>query len=108
MWRRAHRGRWMPRLILTAFIIVACYSFAAPASAAKMNCKSFSGTATGPFKSWVVDDAQKTLNAVIDKWHAAHPRSGISSQTADKPKPNPYWRDSISPDLFLPRRSDQF
>ena len=92
----------MPKLILTAFIIIACCSFPAPAGAAKMRCKSFSGTATGPFKSWAVDDAQQTLKAVIDKWHVAHPISGISNQIADKPNPNPYWRDSISPDLFLP------
>jgi hypothetical protein len=68
---------------------------AAPASATKPGCKIFSGTVTAPFKTWAVDDLRDTLRDAIDKWEAGRGMTGQVSQTAEKPTPNPYWREML-------------
>jgi hypothetical protein len=88
--------------LFNAIAILACCPFAAPAAAATSSCKSFSGTATAPFKTWAVDDSRDALKGAIDKWKAGRGLTGPVSQIAEKPSPRPYWRTSISPDLFLP------
>ena len=91
----------MSRSLSNGMVIVVCFGLAVPAAAAKSSCKPFSGTATAPFKTWAVDDSRDTLKEAIDKWKAGRAIAGPVSQTAEKPSPRPYWRSSISPDLFL-------
>jgi hypothetical protein len=69
-------------------------------AAAKLNCKSFSGKADGLDKTWAVENARDTLKDAIGKWTAG--AKGAATQSAAKPPIHPYWRESISPDLFLP------
>jgi len=91
----------MRRSLFNVMLFATCCGLATPTAVAKSSCKSFAGTATAPFKTWAVDDSRDTLKEAIDKWKANHEMAG-TVQTAEKPAPHPYWRSSISPDLFLP------
>jgi hypothetical protein len=91
----------MWRNVANVMLIGACCGLVVPAAAAKSSCKTFAGTATAPFKTWAVDDSRDTLKEAIDKWKAARRLVGPVSQTAEKPSPRPYWRSSITADLFL-------
>jgi len=74
-------------------------SFVSPAAAS--SCKSFSGMATGLTKSWAVWNAQGALNVVIGKYKEAKKLPYRTSREAEKPPIHPFWRESVSEDLFL-------
>jgi hypothetical protein len=70
-------------------------------AAAQQRCLFFSGTADSLRKSRAVEDSLQALREAIDKWKAENGVTALVTETAEKPNPHPYWRSSVSPDLFL-------
>jgi hypothetical protein len=68
----------------------------APASAA---CYGFSGTADGFDQPTAVSRAQAAVRDAITQYKAQK-RLGAISVTAMRASPQPYWRDTVSADLF--------
>jgi len=68
----------------------------APANA---GCLGFSGTADGFDKVTAVTRAQSAVATAIADYKAQK-RLGAVSVTAMRAKPQPYWRASVSADLF--------
>ncbi len=68
----------------------------APANAA---CLGFSGTADGFDKQTAVTRAQEAVVSAISEYRKSK-RLGPGSVTPMRAKPQPYWRDSVSADLF--------
>jgi hypothetical protein len=62
----------------------------------------FSGTADALVKSNAVEGSLESLREAIDKYKAENGVTGPTNETAEKPRPHPYWRSEISPHLFLP------
>ena len=73
-----------------------CLAQGAPANA---GCLGFSGTADGFDKVTAVTRAQSAVATAIADYKAQK-RLGAVSVTAMRAKPQPYWRDSVSADLF--------
>ena len=73
-----------------------CLAQGAPANA---GCLGFSGTADGFDKVTAVTRAQAAVATAIADYKAQK-RLGAVSVTAMRAKPQPYWRDSVSADLF--------
>jgi hypothetical protein len=92
----------MRRSLLLALVALICWVMPLPVSAQFSRCMYFSGTADALIKSNAVDESLKSLREAIDKWKAETGVTGPVSETAEKPKPVPYWRSEVRPDLFLP------
>lgn len=71
-------------------------------AAAQQRCVFFSGTADSLRKAQAVEDSLGSLKEAIDKWKAENGVTAPVTQVAQKPNPHPYWRKTISSDLFLP------
>ena len=85
-------------LCVSACVLLAglCVAAAAPASA---GCSKFVGTADGWDKSDALSGSQAALAGAISDFKAQKKVSlSISPMRA---KPQPYWRDSVSADLFV-------
>ncbi len=73
-----------------------CTIQAAPANAA---CYGFSGTADGVNKATAVSRAQAAVaQAIVD--YKKQKRLGAVSVSPLRAKPQPYWRNSVSADLY--------
>jgi hypothetical protein len=70
-------------------------------AAAQQRCLFFSGTADSLRKAKAVEDSLASLRGAIDKWKAENGVTTPVTETAEKPNPHPYWRSTVSPDLFL-------
>jgi hypothetical protein len=92
----------MRRSLLLALVALICRVMPLPVSAQFSRCMYFSGTADALIKSNAVDESQKSLRKAIDKWKAETGVTGPVSETAEKPRPVPYWRSEVDPSLFLP------
>jgi len=92
----------MRRSLLLAMVALACSGMSFPASAAFTKCMYFSGTSDGIAKSAAIDGSLASLREAIDKWKVENGVTGPASETAQKPRPHPYWRSEVSPHLFLP------
>jgi hypothetical protein len=79
-------------------LVAACLSLGsgAPANAA---CLGFSGTADGFDKQTAVTRAQEAVVSAIAEYRKQK-RLGPGSITPMRAKPQPYWRDSVSANLF--------
>jgi hypothetical protein len=73
-----------------------CGAQVAPANA---GCFGFSGTADGFDRETAVSRAQAAVADAITQYKSAK-RIGAVTVTAMRAKPQPYWRDSVSADLF--------
>jgi len=80
----------------------ACCLLPGPTEAQTAKCFFFSGTADALVKGNAVEGSLKSLNDAIDKWKVENGVTGPAVQTAQRPKPHPYWRSSVDPNLFLP------
>ena len=74
-----------------------CLAQSAPA---KAGCLGFSGTADGFDKETAVSRAQAAVADAISQYKASK-RLGSVTVTAMRAKPQPYWRDSVSDELFF-------
>jgi len=85
------------RVLGLALIAAAlCTIQAVPANAV---CLGFSGTADGFDKVTAVTRAQAAVaEAIVD--YRKQKRLGRASVSARRAKPQPYWRDGVSADLF--------
>jgi hypothetical protein len=73
-----------------------CVAAAAPASA---GCSRFAGTADGWNKADALQGAQSALAGSIAEFKAKN-RYNVSVAPM-KAKPQPYWRESVSSELYL-------
>jgi hypothetical protein len=73
-----------------------CLAFSAPAQA---GCIGVSGTADGFDKETAVSRAQEALDDEINQYKAANHLSAINV-SAMRMSPQPYWRSSVSDDMF--------
>ena len=96
------QGIRMLRSLLLAMVAFACLGMSLPVSAAFTRCMFFSGTADALGKSNAVEGSLESLREAIDKYKAENGVTGPTSETAEKPRPHPYWRSEISEHLFLP------
>ena len=86
------------RVLALAFIAAGlCLAQGAPAHA---TCTGFSGTADGFDKETGVSRAQLALSDAITEFKAQK-KLGAVTVTAMRAKPQPYWRDSVSANLFF-------
>lgn len=84
-------------------LLMAIAWFGLPGSAgAASRCLVINGTADALVKRNAVQGSLDSLQEAIDKWKAENGVTGPIVQTADRPSPHPFWRSSVSPDLFLP------
>jgi hypothetical protein len=87
------------RFYIAAFLVASLAAALPTASHAK--CQVFNGTADGWNKEEGAGAAIGALNAAIEQWKAANAAGGQVKVTPEKPEPHPYWRSTVSPDLFL-------
>jgi hypothetical protein len=73
-----------------------CLAFSAPAQA---GCVGASGTADGFDQETAVSRAQEALDDYIKQYKAANHLSAINV-SAMRVSPQPYWRSSVSDDMF--------
>jgi hypothetical protein len=73
-----------------------CLAQSAPANA---GCLGFSGTADGFDRETGISRAQLALAEAISQYKSSK-KLGSVTITPMKAKPQPYWRDSVSADLF--------
>ncbi len=83
-------------LALASMAAGLCLAQGAPASA---GCIGLSGTADGFDKETAVSRAQLALSDYIKEYKAAK-RLGAVTVSAMRAQPQPYWRDSVSENMF--------
>ncbi len=88
------------RSFAVAAIALAPLIIALPA-ASSPKCQVFNGTADGWNKDVGANAAVGAVYAAIEKWKADNAVAGAITVTPEKPEPHPYWRSTVSPDLFL-------
>jgi hypothetical protein len=86
----------------TKLVVVTLLSWGllAETAAAAPKCIVFAGTADAFRRQRAIDDSRTVLEQTIAKWRLDNQISGPMSVTAERPDPRPYWRGSISEDLF--------
>ena len=67
---------------------------------ARAGCTGFSGTADGFDKETAVSRAQASLAEAVVEFKAQK-KLGAVTVSAMRAKPQPYWRDSVSKELFF-------
>jgi hypothetical protein len=88
---------WYSRLFGLALIAAGlCAVHGAPANA---GCVGFSGTADGFDQETGITRAQAALAEAITDYKTQKKISSVTV-TAMRAKPQPYWRDQVTPDLF--------
>jgi hypothetical protein len=88
-------------LRVIAVVVLAAGSalaLAAPASAG--GCSKFIGTADGWDKADAVSGAQAALASAITEFKAKN-KGGVLSVSGMRATPQPYWRSSVSADLYV-------
>jgi hypothetical protein len=81
---------------LALIVAGVCLAQSAPANAA---CLGFSGTADGFDQETAVSRAQAAVADAIIQYKASK-KLGSATVTPMRAKPQPYWRDAVSADLF--------
>jgi hypothetical protein len=81
---------------------VVCWSTACTIAAAQTQCVSFSDTIDGINKGRAVEKSLKSLEDQINKWKADKGVTGPVTVTAERPKPQPFWRSSVPSHALLP------
>jgi hypothetical protein len=71
----------------------------APTGPASAGCLGFSGTADGFDKITAVTRAQEAVASAIAEYRKQK-RLGAGSVSPMRAKPQPYWRDAVSAELF--------
>lgn len=87
-------------LCVTAFALVVvglCVAAAAPTSAG--GCSKFTGTADGWDKPDALSGSQAALAGAISDFKAKN--KGAITVSAMRATPQPYWRDSVSAELYV-------
>jgi hypothetical protein len=88
---------------LGPLLLLMAIAWCLPGSAGAVSrCLVINGTADALIKRNAVQGSLDSLQEAIDKWKAENGVTGPIVQTADRPNPHPFWRSSVSPDLFLP------
>src|SRR6476469_5972505 len=64
-------------------------------------CSILNETADGWSKEEASSAARAALHETIATWKAKNAITGTVRETPEKPEPHPYWRSTVSPDLFL-------
>ncbi|MEM7191700.1 MAG: hypothetical protein AAF405_02325 [Pseudomonadota bacterium] len=82
-----------------AFAIVAAGFCLAQSGTAQAGCVGLSGTADGVDKKTAVARSQNALKEAIAEYKATK-RLGRVSVSAMRAKPQPYWRQSVSSNLY--------
>jgi len=84
---------------LASAVALAVALIAAPPPASAGGCSKFVGTADGWDKPDAVNGAQTALSGAISEFKAKN--KAAISVSAMRAKPQPYWRDTVSSNLFL-------
>lgn len=71
-----------------------------PIAPADAGCSLFSGTADAVAKPEAVARAQDAVKEAVGQWKASKNVRNASMSPA-RAKPQPYWRDSVSADLYV-------
>jgi hypothetical protein len=71
----------------------------AQGTTAQAGCVGLNGTADGVNKATAVARSQNALATAIQEYKAAKRISSVSV-SAMRPNPQPYWRTTVSPDLY--------
>lgn len=71
----------------------------AQGATAQAGCVRVSSTADGNTRAYAVNRAQRSLVAEIQKFKAQKGIRNVSISPS-RAQPQPYWRDSVSPDLY--------
>lgn len=66
---------------------------------AQAGCVGLNGTADGVNKSTAVSRSQNALAEAVQEFKASKGIQSVSI-TPMRPRPQPYWRDSVSPGLY--------
>ena len=87
-------GRCAQAVLLT-LIAIAFWATPYTIAVSQTQCVSIDGTADGVDKSHAVERSLKSLREAIDKWKTENGMTGPVSETAEKPTPHPYWRNTV-------------
>jgi hypothetical protein len=79
-------------------VLLAAAGLCVAAMPAEAACTKIVGTADGWDKSDALTGAQAALAGAVKDLKA---KRAVVSVSASKPRPQPYWRSSVSSDLFL-------
>ena len=71
----------------------------AQGATAQAGCVGLNGTADGVNKATAVARSQNALASAIQDYKASKRISAVSV-SAMRPRPQPYWRDTVSPELY--------
>lgn len=82
-------------------LALAGLSLACPSQAQTFSaCVKISGTDDGVLQETAVAGAREALENTIAEWRRQNPHVN-PVRTPERPEPNPYWRSSVSPDLYF-------
>lgn len=84
---------------LCALGLVAAGLYLVQGAEAYAGCVGLSGTADGVSKATAVSRSQNAVNEAINEYKAAK-RLGAIRVSPMRAKPQPYWRDSVSDNLY--------
>lgn len=84
---------------LCALGLVAAGLYLVQGAEAYAGCVGLSGTADGVNKATAVSRSQNAVNEAINEYKAAK-RLRATTVSPMRAKPQPYWRDSVSDNLF--------
>lgn len=82
-----------------AWAMIAAGFCLAQSATAQAGCVGLNGTADGVNKSTAIERSQNALAAAIQEFKASK-RIHSVNVTPMRPNPQPYWRDSVSPNLY--------
>ena len=82
-----------------ALALIAAGFCLAQGATAQAGCVGLNGTADGMNKSTAVARSQNALATAIQEYKASNRISSVSISPM-RPRPQPYWRKTVSPDLY--------
>ncbi|MCJ7597533.1 MAG: hypothetical protein MUO41_02680 [Methyloceanibacter sp.] len=86
-------------LRISIVVLIAAVIGMAPFSPASAGCTGFSGTADGFDRETAITRAQAAVASAVAGFKAEK-KLGAITVSGMRAKPQPYWRDSVSADLF--------
>ena len=81
-----------------ALLLLAAGLSVMPVSVSEAGCTKVLGTADGWGKADAVAGAQAALAGAVNDFRA---KRAVVSVSASRPRPQPYWRDKVTADLYF-------
>ena len=86
------------KLVCCVFAVLLAAALCMAVAPAEAGCTKLAGTADGWDKKDALTGAQAALAGAVSELKS---KRAVVSVSASRPKPQPYWRNAVTADLFL-------